>query len=80
MNMGMGIRWTPEAKAAARGAQADHSAEVLDAAIQRAEELAAEFGSDVVDTDLWAQALAGARHSEAASEADEEQQERGPRP
>jgi hypothetical protein len=73
----MAMQWTPEAKAAARDAQADRSAEVLDAAIQRAEALAAEAGSGVVDTDLWTQALAHARFVEAASDADDEQEEQG---
>jgi hypothetical protein len=66
------MRWTPEAKAAAIDAQADQSAEVLDVAIQRAEALAIEAGSSIVDRDLWVRALGSAQLPEAASEAEAE--------
>jgi hypothetical protein len=69
--MDVNIRWTPEAKAAARDAQADNTAEILDAAIERAEALAAEAGSDVVDTDLWMRALMSAQLLEAESNDDQ---------
>jgi hypothetical protein len=47
------MMWTPEARRAVEHAQTDTRAEVIDAAIHRAEVLATEAGSTVVDMDLW---------------------------
>ncbi|HEV8194949.1 MAG TPA: hypothetical protein VGP82_26145 [Ktedonobacterales bacterium] len=72
----MTMRWTPAARAAAIDAQADHSAEVLDATIQHAEALAVEAGSSFVDTDLWVRALFSVTLPESEAGAEDEQEPR----
>ena len=49
-----------QGKAAAIDAEANTSAETLDVAIQRAEALAIDVGSSIVDIDVWMQALTSA--------------------
>ena len=50
------MRWTEEAKTAARRARIQADADSVDAAISYAEQLAEHVGSSFVDTDLWRQA------------------------
>lgn len=49
------MRWTEQAKTAARRALTQSDADGVDAAIGYAEQLAEHVGSTFVDTDLWHQ-------------------------
>jgi hypothetical protein len=49
----MSARWTPEARAAVEHSLLTADGDAVDAAIAYAEQLAADAGSSIVDTDLW---------------------------
>lgn len=55
------MKWTPEAKDSARLAQPEYGDDVVVATIERAEEIARTGGVEIVDTDIWFQALLDVR-------------------
>lgn len=55
------LQWTPEAREAAMRAQAEYDDDIVEATIQRAEEIATTNGYTVVDTDVWFSALLDVR-------------------
>ena len=55
------MKWTPEAKESALRAQAEYGDDVEVATVERAEEIALPGGYDLVDTDIWFQALLDVR-------------------
>lgn len=55
------MKWTPEARETALRAQPEYGDDVVVATIERAEEIARTCGYDIVDTDIWFQALLDVR-------------------
>lgn len=55
------MKWTPEARESARRAQPEYGDDVVVATVERAEEIARVGGYDVIDTDIWFQALLDVR-------------------
>lgn len=57
------MKWTPNAEESALRAQPEFGDDIVVAAIERAEEIASLGGFNLVDTDIWFQALADVRLS-----------------
>ena len=55
------MNWTPEARESAIRAQPEYGDEIVSAIFERAEEIARSSGYDLIDTDLWFQALLDVR-------------------
>lgn len=55
------MKWTPEAKESALRAQPEYGDDMVVATVERAEEIARLGGYDIVDTDIWFQALLDVR-------------------
>jgi hypothetical protein len=58
------MQWTPGARAAVNHARIRSSDDVVDRAITHAEQLAAQRGATVVDTDLWLQSYIYVRRTQ----------------
>jgi hypothetical protein len=62
--------WTANAQRAVQPAARTHDDNIIEAAATYAEELAHYVGAQIIDTDLWPQALAEKREQKRAGRAD----------